>query len=189
MIDHLQEQALAANYGVAHFYFDYKERDRQRPIDVLASLVKQLARRIPYIPTDIEALHDKHELDPEERAPTFEELYASFLTVSKSFTHVFFILDALDECDKNNQRRELLPLFHRMGRDGASLFLTSRQYPEDIQESFRGISRMELSAKQEDIRIYIQGKINENSRAKRLVQQAKCEDRIISELVDCSQGM
>lgn len=76
-----------------------------------------------------------------------------------------------------------------MKKSGANLFLTSRQHPEDIQESFRGSTKIELFAREEDIRTYVQQKIEEHHRAKRLVQQGGCREKIISELVDCAQGM
>lgn len=103
---------------------------------------------------------------------------------------MFLVFDALDECDQEKQRKVLLPLFHRMGEEGgASLFVTSRQYPEDIQESFRDTTKIGILAKDEDIRSYIQQQILENPRARRLVLQAGCEGEIVSGLVDCAQGM
>lgn len=99
---------------------------------------------------------------------------------------VFLVFDALDECD---QRKGLLPLLHRMGKGGANLFVTSRQHPEDIQASFHSSAKIKLSAQDNDIRIYIEQKISEHSRARRLVQQARCQDKIVSELIDCAQGM
>jgi hypothetical protein len=77
-----------------------------------------------------------------------------------------------------------------MGDDGASLFLTSREYPEDIQSSLDDKStKLKLSANDQDIHNYIEQKIEENPRAKRLVRDGGIKDRIISELTKCSDGM
>lgn len=162
VIDHFRE-ARTENYGVAYIYFDYKERDRQRPAHVLASLVKQLARQIPTLPAEIASLYSKG------KPPSVRELCTTLVSTFKLFGRVFLVFDALDECDQRAQRNELLPLFHEMGKGGASLFLTSRQYPEDIQESFHAVARVKLLAHAEDIRSYIQRKITETPRAKRLV--------------------
>lgn len=137
------------------------------------------------MPKEIEGLYDKIS----HRRPTAEELYTVLLVTLASFVRVFFVFDALDECDPSTQRKELLPLFHRFGKSGANLFLTSRQYPEDIQHSLRDAAKIELTAKKEDITVYIESRINENLRASRLVQRAKCKEKIISEILDCSQGM
>lgn len=187
VIDHFEAQAPTKNFGVAHIYFNYNEQYQQTPVRTIASLVKQLAYRLQYLPAEIEALYNR--LVSGAKKPTLEELYGVLLAVSKSFTQVFLIIDALDECDPDDQRKDLLPLFHRIGKSGVNLFLTSRQHPEDVQESFQNIAKIELSAKEEDIRIYVQQKIDGSSRARRLVRQGKIEDKIISELVNCANGM
>lgn len=180
VIDHLEGQASTANYGVAYIYFGYKEQDQQKPVHVLASLIKQLASQKTYLPTAIEDLYDSQA--QQNKRPILEDLYGTLIATSNSFTRVFFAFDALDECHPENQRRELLPLFHRMGSGGFSLFLTSRQHPEDIQISFRNTAKIALLAKEKDIETYIVERINENSRARRLIQQGNCQTRIISDL-------
>lgn len=190
VIDHFKAQIPKSGYGIAHVYFDYKEQDQQTPTYVLASLVKQLLRQISYLPTEIEALYDT--LKTKDRRPTLDELYSALLVAKECFPRVFLIFDALDECNPEKQRKPLLPLFHRMGRDSMSLFLTSRPHPEDIRDSLTGYddaTSIELAAQDEDMVAYTQEKIKENPRAKRLIKQGKCQDRIISSLVDCAEGM
>lgn len=180
VINHFRARAQA---GVAHIYFNYKEQDSQKPIQVLASLLRQLANRVPDLPIVVGKLYEKSE------RPTMDELYVALLEVSKSFTQVFFVFDALDECDLEGQRREFLLLFQRMGEDGICVFLTSRPHPEDLQASLCDASKIELSAQGEDIVAYIKGKIKGNSRARVLVQSAECQDMIISGLVESAKGM
>lgn len=121
--------------------------------------------------------------------PTFEELFNTLLATVKSFPRVYVALDALDECHQENQRRKLLPLFHRMIACGIRIFLTSRQYPEDIQRYLSTGPSVEISAHEDDLKCYVAAKIDENPRAKHLVQLAKCRDLIISQLVECAKGM
>lgn len=189
MIDHFQTQAQEANYGVAYVYFDYKEKNQQTPLRVLASLVKQLALPLRHLPAEIEKMYDK--LEHQGKQPSLEELLTTLIAVSNSFDRVFLIFDALDECSQKSQRKELLPLFHRMGEGGANLFITSRHYPEDIKRSFCDVAQIELSATRQDIRSYVKEKIRENPRAGGLIQQGGCEleERIVSELISCAQGM
>lgn len=187
MIDDIQSRAQIDNYGVAYIYFNFKEQEQQLPMHALASLIKQLACQIQDLPKELEGLYDK--LGPQQKRPTLEELYTILLVVIGSFAQTFVICDALDECDPKTQRRELLPLFHRMGKDGMNLFLTSREYPEDIQHSFKSATKIRLWAKDEDITTYIEAKIAENPRAERLVGQGNCKDLIISELKACANGM
>lgn len=189
MIDHILALKSIENYGIAYTYFEYQEQDSQRPINVISSLVKQLYTQAPSLNADLEGLYDR--LVPKNKSPTFEELYTALVAIFKSFAQVFFVFDALDECHQENQREDLLPFFHQLLNDGANIFLTSRPHPEDIQEALNeyGASKIELSAREEDIGTYIEAKIERNARAKRLVRQGRCKDRIISELADCAKGM
>lgn len=188
MIDHFLEKAAAENYGVAYFYFEYQEQERQTPIKMLASLVRQLATQVGILPTEMEALYDTQEA--RGKSPKFEELYTVLVAVFKCFDRVFLVFDALDECDVKTRGKEFLPLLHRMGSSGARLFVTSRQYPEDIWESFHDTATMvEIVPTLEDVGVYVQRRIDEDPRAKRLAKQAKCADRIVSDLTECSQGM
>ncbi|KAI5842429.1 hypothetical protein DFP73DRAFT_515030, partial [Morchella snyderi] len=190
VIDYLECKAPAAGYGVAHIYFNYKDQSRQTPVKVLASLVKQLACKTPNLPQSIIEMYNK--FHDEKRRPGLEDLYESFLSIVSSgpFNRVIIVCDALDECDPSSQRLQLLPLFHRMGNDGASLFLTSREYPEDIQSSLDGKSaKLKLSANDQDIHNYIVQKIEDNPRAKRLVREGGIKDMIISKLIKCADGM
>lgn len=188
MFNYLEKQSSALNYGVAHIYFDYKEREQQRPENVVSSLVKQFARRIPYLPAVLEEMHGKfknHQL----KGPTLEELYPVLITITSLFSRSYIIFDAFDECDEK-QRKGLLPLLLRMEKDGINLFLTSRPHPEDIQEYFaNGSLKIEIYAHEEDIRRYVENRIEENSRAKRLIKQGKCQERIVTDLLDCAKGM
>ncbi|KAI5849332.1 hypothetical protein DFP73DRAFT_289150 [Morchella snyderi] len=147
IIDDLQGQV---GYGVAYIYFNYKEQDKQKPTHILSSLIKQLISHASAqpLPTKLEGFHKA------QKSPKFGELYEILLGVTKHFTITFFIFDALDECDQNSQRKELLPLFHRMGSDGMKLLLTSREHPEDIQISFDKIAKMKIWAKDGDVASY-----------------------------------
>lgn len=162
------------------------ERERQRPNQVLASLAKQLASQTLQLCPEIKEIYDR--LEPKNERPTFEGLYTALPAASKPFTRVFLLFDALDGCDEG-QRKQLLPLFHRLTGNGISVFLTSRPHPDDIQNSLHGAIRIEISAKEGDIRAYIEQRIDENTREKRLVDQGECKDLIISGLVECAKGI
>lgn len=186
MVDHFQAQAEALKYGVAYIYFNYNEQLQQTPTSVLGSLIKQLAYQIPLLPQEIEDLYDRSQKNG--TSVTLKELHTALLKTFKSFNRVFLIFDALDEYNQE-QRKELLPLLHTMGENGANLFLTSRDHPEDIQHSFHGVPKVKISANTGGIKHYIRKRIRKSPRANYLIQQGNCEDQIISKLTDCAQGM
>lgn len=121
VIDHLEALSQKEDYCVAYIYFDYNAQSQQSPTNVFASLLRQFARRLQYLPSSIESLYDK--LQPNKKRPALKELYANLSALRKSFSRTFLVFDALDECHEEYQRRELLPLFERLGmEDGISLF-------------------------------------------------------------------
>lgn len=175
---------------MAHIYFNYKETEKQKPVDVVSSLIKQLATQTTQLTVlkEIEALYEAY--SPKSKRPTYGELKKALLAIISYFPRVFFVFDALDECEEKGQRNTLLPLFHNLGENGASIFLTSRPFPRDISQSLsvESVAKIELSAQEEDIRIYVGEKINEDSHARNLITPAMKAD-VISTLIDCSRGM
>ncbi|KAH0603494.1 uncharacterized protein H6S33_007816 [Morchella sextelata] len=154
MIDHLKNRAsTSSKCGVAYIYFNYSEQAQQNPLSVLASLTKQLACQLQELPTEINKPY-KNIID-KQKNPSLEERYNIFLIIAKAFApgNVFLVCDALDECKQDTQRKILLPLFHRMTNDGMNLFITSREFPDDIQTSFKNSSKIRLWAKNEDINV------------------------------------
>jgi len=121
--------------------------------------------------------------------PTVEELYAALKSSLATFVRTFLVFDALDECDRESQRESLLPLFQCMGRGGFQLFITSRQYPEDIQSALQLATKIELSAQREDIRAYIERRLAANTRAKIHVEKAKCKTEIDCVTTEKAGGM
>lgn len=187
MIDHLRNLASLEpeNYRIAYFYFSFTDKDQHKPICVLASLARQLANRITHLPSKIKDLYEK--MEPRGERPTPADLYTALISMM-SFGQIFLVFDALDECSQE-QRKKLLPLIRKMGEDGINIFLTSRHHPEDVQYFLRNSPKVDLYARSEDLKLYIQQKIEDNPRAKLLITRGKCKEKIISELTDCAGGM
>lgn len=179
MIDYLQEYSLETGSGLAYIYFNYKEQLEQKPAVILASIIKQLSSQLLHLPKVVQELYGR--LAPLKRRPLFRDLESILVAISKLFPQTYIVCDALDECPQS-QRRELLPFFLRIGLQKINLFLTSRDYPEDIQCFFENSDKVRLSARDDDITSYIEQKIEENPRAKRLVNEGKCKDLIISSI-------
>ncbi|KAA8911999.1 hypothetical protein FN846DRAFT_773576 [Sphaerosporella brunnea] len=187
VIDHLHEHASKKNCGVAHIYFNYKEKQKQRPTDILTSLVKQLGNQQPEPSVVLLGLHERSQ--KEKRRPTDDELYNALVGLSKEFTRTFVVFDALDECDRWEQRATLLPMCHKMRESGLTLFITSRRSADDIEESFKEASTMEIRAHEADIRSYICKRLDAHPAARSMLRNSKREEGIITELVEISAGM
>jgi hypothetical protein len=188
VIDHLLSAAPGRN-GVAYVYFNYKCTAAQRPLLVLCSLLKQLVVQMPEFPHALEALYDM--LSKAGKRPVIEDVYTLLVGVVKSaFERLYVVCDALDECDPRTQRATLLPLLRRMATQGCRIFVTSRPHPEDIQDAFReDTGRIELLARVEDLRSYVQARIDSSGRARRIIRGSKYEEEIVTELASSAKGM
>lgn len=172
-------------------YFKYQDNpDQQKPLRILGSLVNQLviqlAANLP-LPQRFADLYD--ELSQQKKWPSQDQLYASLVEVSKSFTRVYLVFDALDEC-RREFRSVLLPMFQQMGSGGINIFMTSRPLAE-IQRLLTSAVNIKLSAQREDIVMYLEGKIT-NLRELKPAKAGlleKYKDRVISGIAGCADEM
>ena len=118
MVDHLNERRYLNDFGIGHIYFEYQEQKQQTVLAVVASLAKQLLSQIPpsEFPKDIAAKYQRK--NAQYASP--DDLINMLLSAPKQFARVFVICDALDEIDQQ-EREDLLPLFHRMKDSGIAL--------------------------------------------------------------------
>jgi Cdc6-like AAA superfamily ATPase len=82
--------------GIAYIYCDFRRKDEQRLGDLLASLVKQLSETRPSVPDIIKHLYQRHQ--SKRTRPSTDELSGTLQPVLASYSRVFIIIDALDEC-------------------------------------------------------------------------------------------
>lgn len=176
---------------MAYIYFDFKQQAEQTPALVLSSLIKQLSLQHRTLPDQLLTLYNK--LEHRGRKPSLDELSETVNSLVKSFERVYLVFDAMDECNKKLQRKALLPLLHSMRKSGAHIFVTSRDYPQDIRDSFRDMPCIELVASDGDIENYVIGMIADTPRIKRFVENHRSkrdlQNAIVSELIQCANGM
>jgi hypothetical protein len=172
--------------GVSHIYFNYKEQGSQGLSNILGSLIKQLCRQLPRLQESPPHLEN---ITRDGRTPSQEELFITLVDMSKSFDQKFIVFDALDECDRHTQRQKLLPMIHRMGEVGFRIFMTSRRYADDIEDSFRNAPSIEIIAHDDDIKSYIHDRIDADPPSKRRIRAAGLYDAVISHLVRAAGGM
>jgi hypothetical protein len=189
VIDHLSNyhsETSKNNAGVAHIYINYKEQASQGLSNILGSLIKQLYQQLPQ---GHESLPRLENITKDGRTPSREELFVALVEISKQFNQKYIVFDALDECDRQNQRQTLLTMLHRMGEAGFRIFMTSRRYAEDIEDSFRNVPSIQIIAHNDDIKSYIHDRIDADPPSKRRIQAAGLYDKVISHLVKAAGGM
>jgi hypothetical protein len=141
--------------GIAYLYCNYRRQHEQKPEDLFASLLKQLVQEQP-IPDSVKTLYDRHK-DKRTR-PSLDEISGVLQSVAATYSRVFIIVDALDECQipDGHRQRFLSSLFNLQAKCEANLFATSRPI-SSIEKEFEGDSKLEIRASEEDVRKYLEG--------------------------------
>jgi len=149
-----------ATVGIAYVYCNYKQKDDQKADDLIASLLKQLTQSQSSLPKYIKSLYNSHR-DRRTR-PSFDEILRTLQFVTGMYSRVFIFVDALDECRlPDGSRTKLLSeLFALQSNCKANIFATSRFVPE-ITEKFEGCLSLEIRAREEDVRRYLDSRISD----------------------------
>lgn len=104
------------------------------------------------------------------------------------YSRVFIIVDALDECQASNgcRKRFLSEIFDLQPKYGINVLATSRFMPEVLQE-FEGSVRLEIRARQEDVRVYIDREMSPHRAFLRRNQEL--QEEVKTKIVELVQGM
>lgn len=157
-VDDLQGCQAAENVAVCHFYCNFQRQEEQRLENIVFSFTKQLAQVTATIPDCLVALYDKHKA--KRSRPKLEEATKTLHSIFGSFSKVFCVVDALDECQSMDgcQRQLIEYLLDLRTLINANIIVTSRPIPH-IEEKFKNFVSLEVLASPADIRKYIEGNI------------------------------
>ena len=202
MIEHIKHNRILSTsdpkVGLAYVYFDYKDRARQTPENVLAELIKQLEFQLTYLINDMPPLPHIQKiyanLLKEGKRPALVDLQQSLLSIGAAFDEVYLVFDALDECDEQTQRSVLLPFimglpFKRGGTKGFRILVTARPYCTDIQSELEPHAlQLPIAANVEDMELAVREKIAV-AKQKRVTVSAQLEEEIVSAVLEKAAGM
>ncbi|KAK6516956.1 hypothetical protein TWF506_006836 [Arthrobotrys conoides] len=151
IIEYMKKQSPPLN--IVYYYFDFSDAKKQSFGSFLRSAIYQLLEEMPEIP---EAATDLYETHLGLQQPTNEEFSKVFMAlVSK--TKVFVIVDAIDECPRQ-ERSSFFQNFVGKLHPNINLLMTSRR-EHDIERALDGIFTnavsIEDSKVDEDVRIHV----------------------------------
>ena len=162
---------------IAYIYCNYKDKE-QTSVNLLGSLLQQVVRQ-SRISNEIKRCHERH--TNEKTRPSVREYSELLRSHLRIFAKVFLIIDALDECsEKDRTRDQLLSCLPSSSNSKTSklelepylhLLVTSRPHITDIPDTFSNSACLNISGKDQDIKIYLDERIREEKRLKDFVQQ------------------
>ncbi|CAG8982672.1 hypothetical protein HYALB_00014050 [Hymenoscyphus albidus] len=144
--------------GIAYIYCNFRRQDEQKKDDLLASLLKQLARHQPILPEVVKDLYNRH--NAQRTRPSFDEISRSLQSTMAMYSRVFVVIDALDECNVSDGSRTtfLSELFSLQTKCTVNLFATSR-FGTEFRAIFPNSLSLEIRASEHDVRTFLDGHI------------------------------
>lgn len=179
--------------GVAYFYFDFTDREKQMPQKMIRSVLKQLSVQCPETLFLLSVLFSS--CQDADRPPSIDELLATLRQLLNSFIDVYIILDALDECREQEELLELLSRIMSWGVDHLHILTSSR--PERvIEEGLQHLIKkdddkikIQSDLINNDIRTYIKGRLEKDIKLKRWLKYPTVQEQIETSLMAKADGM
>ena len=186
VIDHLWNKVRTDGIGVAYIYCDYLKYREQTPIHLVGSLLKQLAEQKNPISGSLKSYYDEHKNSNTD--PTPKRAFEVLKTECDSWSRIFIIVDALDECSEKDATRQRVVegLQSLQGSKKINILVTSRPIPSILWD-FEVSERLKIRANSADIRRYLLGQMDRFS--KRILAEKDLQANIMSRVIDAADGM
>jgi NACHT domain len=183
---------------MAYFAFDFRDSHKQTRLNLIPSLLTQLAAQSDLCSDKLSRLYSIH--NPGGRMPTGADLEDCLIDMVSlpNQGHVYIIIDAIDECPDApgvpSPREEVLELLEKLIKlhlPNLRLCVTSR-HERDIQAVLEPLSSFSISlhdesGQKQDISNYIKDVVHADQNMRRW--SAKDQDLVIQTLSERADGM
>ncbi|KAI4671112.1 uncharacterized protein J4E88_009510 [Alternaria novae-zelandiae] len=193
VVEHLQHHCGDDKRKVTvYFYFDFNDAQKQIPELMLRSLLRQLLQHTITIPECVDALFAS--CGDGQQQPPLHKLLTVAPQVMGQFTHVYIVLDALDECTQRPGLMDLLIAIDGLRLDGVHLLMTSRK-ERDIETSLEtfvvedNMISLQRDVVDEDILRFVQQKLDDDRRLEKWNKNPEVRQEIETALMRGAQGM
>ncbi|KAL7971405.1 hypothetical protein HDV63DRAFT_322680 [Trichoderma sp. SZMC 28014] len=151
----------------------------------MASLLKQLARNQSF-PESVKDLLKQHK--ERQTRPSTNEISKALQVVATTYSKVFIIVDALDECQPFNDcgLKLVSNIFDLQANTVTNLFATSRPIP-DIELQFQTHLRREILATGKDVHTYLDGHMSDLPKC--VLKNPDVQEKIKAEIASAVEGM
>lgn len=185
IINKLQTRQNSRAVGLAFAYCNYKEHDIQTLANLIGGLIQQLVLCYGTITDEIRALYSQY--NQRNIRPSEDEFSKVLLSLISKFSHVYIVVDALDECNPKT-RSKFIEKLQELPTN-IRLLCTSRHLG-DIQEAFSDVSHLEIRASDADVARYVQAQILQVPKLVKFCKKAgNLQSTIIEKLVMKAKGM
>jgi hypothetical protein len=144
---------------VTYFYFDYAVK--KSAVDLLASLLKQLASQLEDVPQCLKTLYQTYK--PETPRPDQTKLLEFFVQCAEMYPEAYVFLDAFDECDPK-LRKDVVSIVKRLHKAKIKVYVTTQPGGlEDLAtDGLNDAVKAEIRAKEPDVRSYVMARLHDD---------------------------
>ncbi|RYP54685.1 hypothetical protein DL768_000621 [Monosporascus sp. mg162] len=189
VVDHLAGlKASGQDMGLAYVYCSYKERRDHTATNLIANILRQLIQDDTAIPGDVMSLYSHHERKGTH--PNLFEWSKLLRSEVRRFSNVFIAVDALDERREGDEATsdDLLAELKAL-QPHVHLFITSRP-SSAIEHELEDAIRLEIHARDSDVRTYLEQKVAKTPRLKRHTERdPTLRNEITNIIIEKSRGM
>ena len=171
----LYENQTNGSVGIACIFCDHKETSTQTNVNLLASVWRQLVEGRDDVSDKARALY-RNKLTKETR-PNQRDILELLRDELQSYSAVYIIVDALDECEDDSSREILIRQFQAL-QSTARLMVTSRP-SASTERLFEGYPTLEIGASPADVRSYVEGRL---AQATRLQNHVRADGTLAEEI-------
>lgn len=93
VVNHVGEATQGRKVAIAYIYCDYKDAKTQSELELLSSIIRQLAEQTSPLPPEVKAFRDKD--TQERRNPTDDERVSLLRSLCLLFRTTYVFIDAL----------------------------------------------------------------------------------------------
>jgi ankyrin repeat domain-containing protein 50 len=170
--------------GVAFIYFEHKQT--WKPEDLLGSILADVARPAwTVISSKLIEIYKKHRA--RNSRPSFDDISQLLLSESNHFSKLFIVIDAIDECSNSKTLIKLLKELSKL-QPILRLLVTGR-WNIRIDSVYPKYTLLSIKTNEEDIRTYLDSRINEAEILKSYLDDNLSETVIKDHIVKKADGM
>lgn len=178
--------------SLAFFSFDFNDREKRDPINMVKSLLSQLLNRCTRIPDAVSTLHAT--CNNSQRNASEQELLEALKGTLELLPSSFIVVDALDECNDWNTLFDILVETQKWGKSTPQVLVTSRKevmIEEELGEIVPPENRtcLESHLVDKDIRAYVQERLAKDKSFKRWQKDLDVQQDIERTLGRRANGM
>lgn len=176
-----------ASVAVCFLYFDYR-MEYNNIAELVAIILRQVAAQRAPLAKSARSLFEKY--TPKKSKPPLKDYISTLQSILLEWNKVLLVVDAIDECPSSNGTRQVF-LDHLntiQANSNVKIMITGRPDPDIIDVMHSGGARfLDIKARDEDVEIYITGRMRKSSGFSRLNENLQQE--IKTEITRAVDGM